>query len=327
MIDLRLSRIDSVPPCFDLVVCAIGYEARASFAAESRALRGRVQLAYAFEDRHVLSFDENLEWFRNAGFDCQVASDDEFRASLADALSQMVGRTALLSIALDISSFNRVRLASAMHLCRQLALDGHACKLHFYYSLAQFTQPSSVPSTNTHVGPVIPEFAGWTDDPMLPPHAVLGLGYEQGKALGALDHLEIADAIAFIPESPVEDYYPAVLKANEDLLATIGTDHSVRYNVHDPIQAFGLIESTVDGIRRTCNPILLPFGPKLFFVNSLLVALVHPECSVWRVSAGESESAVDRRPSGQVVSFAATLVNSSALDALPSTPEGNVSRA
>ena len=60
----------------------------------------------------------------------------------------------------------------------------------------------------------------------------------------------------------------------------------MEYRVEQPIDCFGMLESVVYGLLKSFSAIVLPFGPKVFTLCSLLVASLHPTVSIWRVSAG-----------------------------------------
>ena len=59
--------------------------------------------------------------------------------------------------------------------------------ISFLYALGKFSPPPSAQSLNAHVGPVLPAFAGWSMEPDTPPVAIIGLGYEEDRALGAVE--------------------------------------------------------------------------------------------------------------------------------------------
>lgn len=293
---------------YDVLIAAVGFEQRARHASQKLHLKARTQCAIGFPDRHVCAYSDNRDWFIQNGFNYTEMSDREFSEFTRKQFPFTTPEGEKLRIAVDISSFNRTRLATIIECACEGRENLRSICLHFYYSLAAFSAPSEYHKCrNTHVGPVTPAFAGWSDDPMLPPYAVLGLGYEHGKALGAIDHLEVSNALAFIPVSPVPEYLTEVVKANSSLLSAVGMSHSVKYRVHEPTRTFEMLESAVNGLKTEFNPVLLPFGPKIFFVISLLVAKLHPQCSVWRVSAGEGEVAIDRLPSPYILSFEANL--------------------
>ena len=56
------------------------------------------------------------------------------------------------------------------------------------------------------------------------------------------------------------------------------------------------------GIMQKRRPIIIPFGPKIFALVSMLVAYMHhPSVAVWRVSSGRGLHPEDKTSSGVVV--------------------------
>jgi hypothetical protein len=139
------------------------------------------------------------------------------------------------------------------------------------------------------VGPIAPEFSGWWSEPDLPTAAIVGVGYEQDKALGAIEHVQPSEVWLFFPRSPVAEYTSALEYANRSLIEKVKRERGkmLHYDVDAPYALFADLESLVAGLSSRANCILLPFGPKLFALSSLLVACVHREAAVWRVSGAE----------------------------------------
>jgi hypothetical protein len=80
----------------------------------------------------------------------------------------------------------------------------------------------------------------------------------------------------------------------------------LNYSVDDAFMTLARIESLCSAVLRTRNLILLPFGPKIFVLISLLAARFHyPEIAVWRVSG--SEEIKDREPSDHVMGLRVTF--------------------
>ena len=155
------------------------------------------------------------------------------------------------------------------------------------YYLASFQRPAKRIKQNAHAGPVLPSFAGWWRYPELPVAAVIGLGYEENKALGAVELLQVPEAIwTFMPESNVRDYEAELLLANKDLLNRVPVDHRITYTVEDPFETYKGLAALRQSISDLYNVVLLPFGPKIFGLASILVGLTDHHTAVWRISAG-----------------------------------------
>jgi len=303
-----MTRIFSVHPYtagkrkYDVFIAAVGFEARAVHVAQSVEIHAERRIAIGFKDRHTLNYSANKNWFHQNGFEYLELDDNEFRTTLLNVLSELSRDTDHRpTLAIDISCFNRYRLATMVDLVSTAKIHATHINVDFLYVIGAFSPPSTHSFPNTFVGPISRQFAGWTVDPALPPAAVIGLGYEQDKALGAVDHLQITHVLAFIPESTVPEYFPAVKSANASLLGTLKKTNVFNYQVDDPVSCFYTLESIINGLSAAYNPILLPFGPKIFTICALLAATKHPNAAVWRVSGGELEKPSDRAASNHIV--------------------------
>jgi hypothetical protein len=168
----------------------------------------------------------------------------------------------------------------------------------FLYAVAAFSPPPAVTEANTHVGPVLPSMSGWWAEPERPIAALVGLGYEENKALGAVEHIQVSSIFTFTPRSPIEAYSPAVDEANRTLLQQVPRENRFVYDVDRPMDTFVELESFTFGVTRAHNLVVLPFGPKIFALCAMLIGIIHPEVAVWRVSGKEEK--VDRTAAGEV---------------------------
>lgn len=170
--------------------------------------------------------------------------------------------------------------------------------VHFIYSSGKFVAPPSEVVQNQSIGPIGAAFSGLLSTPELPPEIVVGLGYETGKALGAVEYLQCSDLWLFVPVSSEPRFEDEVQRVNKLLLEQVGTTRTVRYRVEDPAGTYADLRSVLMGMSNRANPILLPLGPKIFALICLLVAMEDKSTSVWRASQGQYEVAVPREASG-----------------------------
>jgi len=311
---------------YDLFIATLGYEERARYVAEAVGIEAEKKYAIGFSDQREEAYEENLRWFQSNGFEIEVVDDAQFREKIVKAIHSAAAlRTdGVLQAVIDISSLSRFRLATIIDLL-QGELPEFSVKVQFVYSLAAYNPPSVTQVQNSHVGPVLrSNFAGWWVEPDRGITAIVGLGYEPDKALGAVEHLQAADIWTFTPESKVSEYSRALAIANQSLLATVPLEHQIKYRVHEPFNLFITVESLVYGVMQRQNPVLLPFGPKLFALCCLLVVCIHKDVAVWRVSAQGQEPAVNRRASGFVYGLASIFNPSNVLPAASLVRPGRV---
>jgi hypothetical protein len=279
---------------YDLFFACLGFETRARSVSEDFTPRAGRKVACAFPDRHVLAFRDNHWAFERLGFEIEEVEDDRFE----EWFGAVVGRLKHMDsepfrVLIDLSSMSRYRLAVAIDLLRK----GGAFTVDFVYRLAEFTPPPVKPGPNVHVGPVCDAFAGWSTEPEKPPVAIVGLGYEENRALGALEHIQASEAWLFRPKSSIAKYDMVLSKANRSLLENSRRERVFDYFVETPFDCFVILELLLSRLRQNASPLVFPFGPKIFALCSLLVAALYDDVAVWRVSAGAFEKAIDRCPS------------------------------
>jgi hypothetical protein len=208
-------------------------------------------------------------------------------------------------VLLDISSCSRSVLATI--LLRLDAIANEGVDLTCAYALSEWFEAPSDELPSSVSEPVIGDLSGWSDDLSNPPCAVIGLGFEPGRALGSIDYLEVPEVRLFIPEGPEPRFRAAVLKANEMLLDVNG-NRAIRYDVRNPEDLYQKLKSLILGLRTSYRPIVIPLGPKMFAVVAMLLAIeLAPLICVWRVSAGSGEEVADRGASGETVAFSFAL--------------------
>jgi hypothetical protein len=266
----------------------------------------------SFAERQLLNFQRNRNWFGENGF---VTIDYDSRAFLKiwyeilNNLHKDINKDSV-GVVIDISSMSRPMMAYVAIGLDRLAKRGVRVRALFVYCPAEFTEPGSDISPIIKSEPVIPELAGWCDDATRPPCAIVGFGYEADYALGAIEYLEPAEAWGFFPYGEDKRFDRAVEKANRDVVAMLGRERIQKYEVGNPSDLFGRLESLVYGIAMDGRSIIVPFGPKIFALSAILVSIRHsPSTTVWRVSGEQSGEPVDRTANGKVVALEAEFLS------------------
>jgi len=287
---------------YDLFVVALGFEGRSRYAAETLSFGAKKRIALVFPDRQVLSFAQNKEVLQRRGFELVQLED----AAVVDCFINLIQLIevdqsgGMRKIALDVSSLSRTRMAGIFEaLCKCIRIE--PIEVDFIYAIAEFSPPSSTYIPNAHVGPVSNMFAGWSDEPEQPSSLIIGLGYEQDRAMGAVEHIQPGNVWTFIPGSTIPEYSTALRQANAILLDSLPQECQLHYRVERPFDCFVVLESHVHGQLSSSTPVLIPFGPKIYTILCLLVATLHaPHVAVWRVSPGIREEPSERVASGAI---------------------------
>lgn len=289
----------------DLCVGCVGYESRSRHLLQTARLAGEKKCAFVFENNRVLDFQKNMEAFRQGGYMSLPANDvgiNQF-LELAKSGHRDIFERRQLSILIDISSMSRLLMAS---ICFKLmilskALDS-TITVDFVYSLAAFGKLPKATGPLVNDGPVIDELAGWPSNPGAPCALVMGIGYEEDLALSVLEQLEAAKIWVFRPKDHALEYDLAIDERNKGLFEEIPSESIIRYSIFDPYWLYVSIESLVGLSLPSYNVIVVPLGPKIFALMSMLASLRHyPSVGFWRISCGDNLQPVDRKATSHVI--------------------------
>lgn len=278
-----------------MAIFALGFESRSTCFVNEIANSAKTSVAFGFNHAQERSYQSNLENFLNAGVQTKESLDDPIFESELKSLLKKIKDDTPAKLFIDISCFTRFRLAAIVNEIFKLTNSfTHQITIDFAYSLAEFEKPNAHPQPNTIVGPAHPAFAGWSQGSYSSTAIVLGLGYEQDQAMGVVEYLQAGEVWAFAPNSPVQEYKPEVDNANQLLLSELAPNHVLEYDVCAPASVIATLESVVRGLNVEHSVVLVPFGPKIFVLCSLIVAAMRQDVAVWRVSQGNQIFPHDR---------------------------------
>lgn len=304
-------RIEALHPSFgrhyDVGIVTLGYERRARFLIESGWLQADRFLALGFPDADTFSYRENQKYFLSLGVAIHSVDDLGFERWWATEGRSLLHAPTCRKLAIDISSLSRRRLGIIMESLFELERSIEL-RVDFLYSLASFVPPIE-DSVIDVCEPITPFFAGWhaTDAGDEPTGVVLGVGYEKDRAVGVLEYLQAGPSWVFVPHSG-DAYDKAVNRANRALWKMTAPDMRLPYNPRHIFDLVAALDSLVSGIEGRYRAVIVPLGPKIFALASLMVACLHyPKVGVWRVSPGEIGAQMDRAASGEVVGISIVI--------------------
>jgi hypothetical protein len=287
-------------PKYDLFLCASGAEERAKFVASEKLEEAvhRKAIFYNREDTAIVRSNER--YFRSAGYRPFPVGGASLRnevISQIEKASQNEGS----SFCIDISCMTREHLARWI-FCLATAGLNFPLVVDFVYSHALFSEPPSEVGLAKMPTPVIPELAGYFDDPSYPSMLVVGLGYEPYLALGFLEMLDPTKVVAFVPAHHDPRYTAAIAAQNQTFFEYVKNEAVLNYDVFNPFETFHRLDSVLSGARGNHRLNLAPFGPKVFVLASMLAAIAnYPSVFVWHLNSESLLASVgNRRPSGKI---------------------------
>lgn len=279
---------------YDVAIVICGYESRSTKFLEVCPPAADVRVAFAYGSHKVLAYESNFRTLKSNSFEVievdSASYVDFLRGLMERAISVRPGHR--LRIFVDLSCMTRLRLAQLVSLLCEID-----CFVDFFYSLADFSPPNSNQPPNEFLEPASAFFAGWSGDIEKPTAVVAGLGYEYMRAIGVIDHLDASDVWLFSPRSLIDSYDSEVDAANNLLLRDTDESRVLHYRVDDFGSLCRELFSLVGSLRYTHRVVVLPLGPKIFALAAFLAGLTYRDVAVWRASAGEYGSPVERSPS------------------------------
>lgn len=290
-----------------IFVC--GYEKRSQFVAKKHLAGSNRTLILDYNCSGIGHYDKNRKFFSEEPDAEFIVVDEALGVALTswlDALVSSVDRDEDIDILLDVSSCSRSVMAIALLTFANVLADRG--RVTCAYALSAFDSPpeGELPS---HISePVVGDLSGWSDDLSRPPCAVIGLGFEPGRALGCIDYLEIPEVRLFMPRGVDRRFEVAVQDANSVLIDEAGEHALLPYDVLDASTSYQKLESLIHGLLPKYRPVLIPLGPKIFAALSIILAIkLHPLVCVWRTSSGAVAEAIDRHASGEIAVFTTRL--------------------
>jgi len=295
LFNLNMDRIQK----FDLLIFAVGYEARARHIAERYYANAETVVGYVFPDGHTLSFQDNFDFLKNIGGHIldRDRSVEECLNSINPGQSYSGAK-----ICLDVSSLNRGAMAALISELLDSDFFEHA-QITILYSVAVFEPPPLEELDFLDFSP-LQNFGGWTSNPERPTALVLGLGYETDHAVGALEFLDPSVTFAFFPVGSDPRFEQQVAEANRSFFELISPDRVIKYSVMSPYQTFWDMRSLILSVKGVARVVLVPMGPKIFSSLCLISQrMFGDEISIWRASGHSLATARDATASGQITGY------------------------
>lgn len=295
----------------DLFIGVCGYESRSRYALTQLETKPSKCLFLDYNCSSTLSYDENKSVMCKFGASRFIDLRNpiwikEISDEIAEAITHCTNADVLIDVVLDVSSASRKVVSQILILIR--AKFSGRIQLSCVYSVAEFYDPPTAELPSHISEPVVGALAGWSEDLSKPPCAIVGLGFEPGRAMGCLDYLEIPEARLFFPQGPDSRFASAVDKANSRLVSEVGEEFVLPYSVNDPHDTLVKLLSLVTGLEQKFRPIIIPFGPKIFAAIGVVVAIQRsPNICVWRASSGGLTEPHDSKPEGSVCCLSVNL--------------------
>lgn len=286
----------------DLVICASGYESRASNLASTLGKVNCRRIAFGFKEKKEEGARiSNDQKFKNNGFEL-IEMPNKASDEIVEMLERLLNELNLdcCRVLIDISSMTRSWYGG---IIRALRKESTFSKIiaDFIYTPAVYNK---IDVDDYPPNEIVASVKGFSSlcFPDKPTALVLGIGWDKQRAIGLFEELDPKIAIVFhtFPGSD-KRFAKDSLKANKELLYLLPKNNIYGYPMNDTITTYNILESVTSGLIEEYNVVLASLGPKIFGLCCFLLSTKYPEMSVWRVGAGSKGPVVDHKPSRKKV--------------------------
>lgn len=232
-----------------------------------------------------------------------LVSCDQFKYQFHNWLQER--KESPSTIYIDISCMpHRIMAIAVEEIIIHSEKNNQEVELICGYVIAEFSPPPLNLPPNEDIKPISSFFAGWPNNASATTALIIGLGYEHEKAEGACEYFDASDTWAFTPKSPIEKYDDEVFNNNRSLLDRLNRKQRILcYSVCEPSNTFGELAGLILETSKQFNIVILPFGPKIFYMLSLIAAVVYREIGVWDVIGEPSEPELNQDSSLHLTGF------------------------
>ena len=274
---------------FDLFVASSGFEERAThFFSNVKFVKPPAnKFVLAFSDRAILKNDRNLSEFSAIGFQL-IQSFENARNNVAEILDKSFKdvKQNKINILIDYSCMTKVWYGTFLKIVEGFQNSTvESIDIYFTYTEAAYEDP--LESEPNYSASFLPGFNS-LDTPNKEVALIIGLGYEENRALGLIEflHLDFESCYVFkTNKTSNPEFYDVINTSNNNLLKILPQDHIFEYPLNDLGYTDAILSTLVNHlISENKRVIIAPIGPKPFSLLALLLAVKYPSISIYRIT-------------------------------------------
>jgi hypothetical protein len=279
----------------DLFITTLGFESRCTSIA--RRLEGKScrKLALSQPDHHrVFSFEKNQNYFQNHGFEILPVSTDV--PDIASILKEVQGEQ--LNIIFDCTSMSQRWYYEFFRWFSDNQDDYSNVNLRFTYTMAGYVEPGHARKIRR-----IQDFLRVEDASRKKKKKalILGLGHERNVSEDIFRMVK-PDLLYLLYADPPADkqFVEKVFVNNHALIETTSIRNLIAYPISNGQMIYQSLIDIILPIRDDYCIVLIPEGPKIFSVASMLIHLGYPD-TIISYPVFRKSQVLDRKPTGDPV--------------------------
>lgn len=274
------------PRAFDLFIYGLGFETRSTAVVSNIEDEKCRVFALKMPEIRIHAYDKNVR-FASTRHHIVVTNFESFLNETLETVFERRDEKPF-KVGFDISSVNRIMLTEILLQLSRLLRQND--ELEVIYCPAAYAEPSWAFPQIERLGPISPAFSTLGDQTK-PLCLILGAGFEAGTSMGIINQLEPRLTYCFWGTGVDARFDRAALRANFEFEFGVYNTRTSSYDITDPKGAYSMLESAVFGLSQTYRIIIIPMGPKIFTLLTVLVGMSYlGEIAIWRVQHNRTNS-------------------------------------
>jgi hypothetical protein len=299
---------ENIPADGSIFFYAVGYEERSGYV-RSKFPYGCNCIYFDYGSVGIGDYDVNKA--RAVALnDTRIASNDlSLRMSIVSELFSARKKNPFLNLWVDVSCLDRTLMSLTIISILETVLPEDV--VHFLYAPAVFRKPPLFLAPLRRFCAATPELAGAVGNPYKDRTLIMGLGYEYGAALNAIDMIEPQYVELLYPVGGDERFMPYVQKANFNFDFGNENYKLASYQLKDPVSVHGRVRDLIFSVKHHSSIVIVPFGPKIFSAICVILAIYNKrEVSFMRYSVESIDYFPKTSASGEIFGFCMEKIGS-----------------
>jgi hypothetical protein len=275
---------------FDYFIAACGYQPRCCHLASNNSIRAVKRLLLSIDESdHMAERQANQKVFETCGF---IPYRDSVHQTtiIEDLIKDICNQDKeQLNLLIDYSCMPKKWYAVIMDNITRDNFKSKKINLYLAYTPKIFEPEKKMAGTD-FFGPIIEARHRLTKKK--PVTVMAGLDNHSHLLHKALSEVNPRNLLAFVPVSRTDRAYTeAVAENNKSLLSKLDPTQIFRYDMYDPNAMNSLLTSCCLDHRMNHEVMIIPQGPKVFSMISLLISIRYPDVKLWEI-IGKNRNAV-----------------------------------
>jgi hypothetical protein len=268
---------------FDLIIAVTGKDDRSVHLLKNYSVSSSKKVALNYQNNGFeRKKDSNSVFFTNNGFEILETEAGNTKI-LSDLVENLIksNNGEKTDILIDYSCMASETYAALINLIETIDVIGTRVNIYFSYTQAKFVKSKKIKSVKNYNS----LFPGrGLSQPEKPTCLIVGMGLHEDYNQFIKDKINPESILLFYSDPAPDGYVETIFSNNQELIEMVDIKNLHSYPINNLNETVNKLTDICINLRLRYNIIILPLGPKVFTLLSLLLAVRYPDIDVWNIS-------------------------------------------